>query len=399
MKESVFYTKEEQEFREDIRAYVQKNISSELIEQIIDGGRTQNFEPLRKAIKILGKKGLMGSIHSKKYGGTERGMVGEALAAEEVAKLNGALELTRLVTSTLFGMPLSFYGSEEQKEKYLPKICSGEYLGCIAMTEDEAGSDLANMQCKVRREGDDYVVNGHKKYTTNGGIAELVALFAVLEDIEDKDPRKRMIGLLVDTTKTKGFKVAQQFDLAGMEGASNVRTEFNEMVVPGNMRLGVEGQGWEILMSELNEERCGMAADCVGFAQESFNIALKYSNERVQFGRPISRQQAVSFRIADAYTKIQAARLLTLEAARYIDMHSPLATMSASIAFAYGSEMLLDVSEGMLLTLAGEGVANRAKQAAVFHRMGPIMWVVGGTTDVQKHIIQRELYMSLKKKK
>ncbi len=397
MKPSVFYTDEEQKFRQEVHDFVQDKMPP-FVDDIIEGGRTHDFEPLRKAIKLLGSKGLIGSIHPKKYGGTERGMIGEAIVAEEVAKINGALELTRLVTATLFGMPLSFYGSEEQKAKYLPKICSGEYLGCIAMTEDQAGSDLAGMQTMVKKEGDDYVVNGHKKYITNGGVAELVALFAVLEDIEDKDPRKKLIGLLIDTKNTKGFNVVSQFDLAGMEGASNVRIEFDEMVVPGNMVLGKEGQGWEILMSELNEERCGMAADCVGFAQEAFNLALKHSNERVQFGMPISRQQAVSFRIADAYTKIQAARLLTLEAARYIDMHDRAATMSASMAFAYGSEMLLDVSEGMLLTLAGEGVANRAKQAAVFHRMGPIMWVVGGTTDVQKHIIQRELYKSLKKK-
>ncbi|MHA1299381.1 MAG: acyl-CoA dehydrogenase family protein [Candidatus Helarchaeota archaeon] len=395
---SVFLTKEEVEFKKEIREYVQENITQDMIKRIIDFAQNNDYSAMKEAMKILGDKGMLGNIHPKKYGGTERGMMGECICAEETAYINGALELSRLVNATLFGMPLSVYGKEWMKEKYLPGICKGEVFGCIAMTEEEAGSDLAAMKAVARKEGDEYVINGHKRYITNGGEADLVNLFVVLEDIEEKDPRKRMIGVLVETAKTKGFKIEKQFDLAGCEGISNVKMVFEDMRVPVNNLLGKEGQGFEILMAELNEERCGMAAVCVGNAQATFDIALRYSNERVQFGRPLSRQQGVSFRIADCYTKIQATRLLTYEAARLIDMHDKRQTLAASMAFTYAKQMLIEVSNDCMLTLGGEGITDRYNVSCQMWRMGPIMWTVGGTYDVQKHIVQRELYRSLKKK-
>ena len=371
----------------------------QFVDGIIEFTRTNDYTPMRKAMKLLGQKGLIGSIHAKKYGGTERGMIGEAIVAEETAMINGALELTRLVNATLFGMPLSVYGKEWMKEKYLPLLCKGELFGCIAMTEENAGSDLASMEATARREGDEYVVNGHKRYITNGGHSDLINLFVVLQDIEHKDPRKRMIGLCVETKKVKGLNIVKQFDLSGAEGLSNVKMEFEDMRVPVDNLLGNEGEGFGILMAELNEERCGMAAVCVGSAQAAFDIALQYSQDRVQFGNPLSRLQAVSFRLADCATRIQAARLLTIEAARYIDMHDPRETIAASMAFTYASEMLIDVSTACILTLAGEGITDRKNVTTQMNRLGNVMWVVGGTTDVQKHIVSRELYRSLKKKK
>lgn len=396
---SVFLSEEEQEFKKEIHEYLQENITPDMISRIIDFAQNNDYSTMREAIKILAAKGMLGSIHSKNYGGTERGMIGECVCAEETAYINGALELTRLVNATLFGMPLSVYGKDWMKDQYLPLLCQGEIFGCIAMTEEQAGSDLAAMQAKARREGDEYVINGHKRYITNGGEADLVNLFVVLEDIEDKDPRKRMIGVLVETKKTEGFRIDKQFDLAGCEGISNVKMVFEDMRVPVDNLLGNEGQGFDILMAELNEERCGMAAVCVGNAQAAFDVALKYSSERVQFGGPLSKLQGISFRMADCYTKIQATRLLTYEAAKYIDNHDPRQTLAASAAFTYGKEMLIDVSTACMLTLGGEGITERKNVSAQMWRMSPIMWTVGGTYDIQKHIVQRELYMSLKKKK
>jgi alkylation response protein AidB-like acyl-CoA dehydrogenase len=231
-------------------------------------------------------------------------------------------------------------------------------------------------------------------------VSELINLFVVLEEIENKDPRKRMIGVLVEQPlKKKGFKVEKQYDLAGCDGVSNVKMTFEDMRIPVDNLLGQEGQGWEILMSELNEERCGMAAVCMGSAQATFDVALKYTNERVQFGSPLSRLQGISFRLADCYTKIHATRLLTYEAARYIDMHDPRQTLAASMAFTYAKDMLIDVSNACMLSLGGEGITDRKNLSCQAWRMGPVMWIVGGTYDIQKHIVQRELYMSLKKKK
>jgi alkylation response protein AidB-like acyl-CoA dehydrogenase len=391
---SIFYTDEELKFKKEVREWARENLTP-LVEPAING----DYNAVRKALKLCADKGLCGAIHDPKYGGTGKGVVWESILAEEIAGINGAIEMTRLVSASLFGMPLTTYGTEEQKMKYLPKITSGEWIGAIAMTEEAAGSDLSMMKCEIVREGDEYVVNGNKRYITNGGKADLISLYGVLQNIEAPNPRNRITGLLFET-KTKGFKVVQEYDLAGMEGASVALLEFKDMRVPVENLLGKEGQGFTILMSELNVERVGMAAACVGHAQAALDIAVKYSTERVQFKRPISSLEGVSFRLADAATKIQAARLLTIEAAKMIDAEKEKeATMTASMAFAYGTDMELEATNTCVMTLAGEAITKRNDIVPVMWRMAPVMWVVGGTTDIQKFIIQRELYKPYVKKK
>ena len=390
----MFYTPEEVKFKEELHEWAQKNIAP-LAKPAIDG----DYNAVRKALKLCGEKGLCGAIHDPKYGGTGKGVVWESIIAEEIAGINGAIEMTRLVSASLFGMPLTTYGTEEQKKRILPKLTTGEIIGAIAMTEDTAGSDLTMMQTEIVREGDEYIINGHKRFITNGGQADIVSLYGVLQNIEDKNPRKRITGVLVDT-KTKGFKVAEEYDLAGMEGASVARIEFKDLRVPVENLVGKEGQGFFILMSELNVERVGMAAACVGHAQAALDVAIKYSTERVQFKRPISTLEGISFRLADGATKLQAARLLTLEAAKMIDAHKEKeATITASMAFSYGTEMEIEVTNTAVMTLAGEAITKRTDVVPVMWRMAPVMWVVGGTTDIQKFIIQRELYAPFAKKK
>ncbi|MFX1297549.1 MAG: acyl-CoA dehydrogenase family protein [Promethearchaeota archaeon] len=391
---SIFHTPEELKFKEELHEWAQKNIAP-LAKSVIDG----DYNAVRKALKLMaGWKGLLGAIHDPKYGGTGKGMVWESIIAEEIAGINGAIEMTRLVSTSLFGMPLTTFGTEEQKKKILPKIINGEWIGCIAMTEDTAGSDLSMMKTEITREGDEYVINGHKRYITNGGKANIVSLYGILTNIEDKNPRNRITGVLVET-KTKGFSVATEYDLFGMEGASVARIEFNDLRIPTENLLGKEGQGFSILLSELNMERAGMAAASVGHAQAAFNIALKHSTERVQFKRQISTLEGISFRLADSATKLQAARLLTLEAAKMIDANKlKEATIAASMAFAYSTEMEIEVTNNCVKTLAGEAITNRTNVVPVMWRMAPIMWVVGGTTDIQKFIIQRELYAPFMKK-
>lgn len=394
MKPTIFYTEEELQFQEEIKEYIQNNIP-QYVEPVLKG----DYSAMRQAIKVLANRGLLGAIHEKEYGGLEKGVVAECIISEECGKIDPSINMTRAVSTIFFGMPLSVFGTAEQKEKYLPKITSGEWLGAIAMTEEQAGSDLASMQTSITREGDEYIINGHKRYITNGGEASIISVFGILENIEEKDPRNKITGVLVEKN-TEGLEVTEQFNLVGIEGASCVRLEFNDLRVPVDNLLGKEGQGFSILMSELNVERVVMSASCVGNSQGAFDVALKYSNERVQFGQPVSKFQAVSFRLADAAMRIQATRLLTLEAARYLDLKDEKsATLAASMAFAYASEMHIDVTNYCLQTLSGKGVAYRYDLPAAMWRAGPVMWVVGGTTDIQKLIIQRELYNSLKPKK
>ncbi len=394
MNTSVFYTDEELEFQKETRTFLQENIP-----QFVEPALRGDYSAMRKALKQLAKKGLLGAIHQKKYGGTEKGIVAECIISEECGKIDASVNMTRAVSTIFFGMPLSVFGTESQKEKYLPKITSGDWIGAICMTEDEAGSDLSSMQTKIIREGDEYIINGHKKYIANGTKADILAVFGILEHLEEKDPRKKITGFLVES-KTKGFKVAEEYELMGIQGACCGRLEFEDLRIPVENLLGKEGQGFPILMSELNVERVVMAASCVGNAQTALDIALKYSNERVQFGLPISRQQAVNFRIADSALKVHASRLLTLEAAKYLDQRDmEQATLAASMAFANASEMHIEVSNACVQTLAGKAITHRYDIPAAMWRAGPVMWVVGGTTDIQKFIVQRQLYKSLKSKK
>jgi len=391
-----FYTEEEKKFKEELRPWLEKNLTP-LVLPAVKG----DYNKVREALKILAKKGLLGAIHKKEFGGTAKGVAWESILAEEIARINGAIEMTRLVSATLFGTPITKHAKPELQKKYLPKLISGELIGAIAMTEDTAGSDLTMMQNRIDidKSSGDYVVNGHKRYITNGGKADILSIYGVLSKIEDKNPRKRITGLLVES-KTPGFKVVEEYDLAGMEGASVARLEFKDMHVPAQNLLGAEGQGFSILMEELNVERVGMAAACVGHAEAAFDIALKYAQERQQFKQAIYNFERVGFRLAEDATHIRAARLLTLEAARLVDAgKDDPATIAASMAFANGSTMEINVTNHAVQTLSGKAITERTGLVECAYRMANVMWVVGGTEDIQYFIIQRELLKRLGEKK
>jgi len=388
-----FYTKEELEFKKELRGWLEEKIAP-LVQPAIAG----DYDKIREALKLMAKRDLLGAIHSKEYGGTEKGVAWESIIAEEVARINGAIEMTRLVSATLFGVPIAKYAKPEVKKKYIPKIIKGEMIGAIAMTEEVAGSDLARMQTQISVEGDYYVINGEKKFITNGGKCDILSVYGVLDTIDDPNPRKKITGLLVET-KTPGFKVAEEYDLVGMEGASVARLVFDNVKVPKENLLGKEGQGFYILMDELNVERIGMAAACVGHAAAAFDKAVEHAHNRVQFKQPVYKFEGVSFRLAEAFTKIRAARLLTLEAARYIDAgDEETATIGASTAFSFATEMEIEVTNYCMQTLAGRAITDRTGLVACAWRMAPVMWTVGGTTDIQKFVIQREISKDYKAK-
>ncbi|TFF86024.1 MAG: acyl-CoA dehydrogenase [Promethearchaeota archaeon] len=389
--ECFFYTEEEEKFKEELRPWFEENIKP-LVQPAIRG----DYSKVREAIKLMGKKDLLGAIHSKEYGGVDKGMAWETIICEEGARINGAIEMTRLVTATLFGTPIAKFATDKARKKYLPKIVSGELLGAIAMTEEVAGSDLARMVTRINKDGDDYIVNGAKRYITNGGQADVLSIYGVLEDMEGDNPRKKITGLLVESD-WDGFEVVKEYELSGMEGASNAQLKFTDLRVPAENLLGKEGQGFYILLDELNNERVGMAAACVGHSSAAFDEAMQYSQERVQFKRPIYNFEGVSFRLADAACKIRAGRLLTLEAARYIDAgDEESATQAASIAFAYGTEMEMEATNTAVRTLAGPAITEAYGVISQANRMANVMWTVGGTTDIQKFIIQRELVKRVK---
>ncbi|MHA1404770.1 MAG: acyl-CoA dehydrogenase family protein, partial [Candidatus Helarchaeota archaeon] len=283
MARSLFYTDKENKLREEVRAFAKEKLEP-LREKC-----TLDREFPREALRLMAKEGYCGCIHDPKYGGNNEGTgtVNESIVAEEIAYVNGAIEMTRLVSATLFGMPLATFGSEEQKEKYLPKLIKGEIIGAIAMTEDQVGSDLTRMQAFARKEGDEWVLNGHKRFITNGGHADVISVFCRTKTVEEeKNARKAITGFLVEKG-FPGFKVAFEYPLAGMEGGSVARLEFNDCRIPEDQLLGEECKGFQQLMAELNTERVGMAAACVGHSQRAYDDALLYSTQREQFKQKI----------------------------------------------------------------------------------------------------------------
>ncbi|MHA1785497.1 MAG: acyl-CoA dehydrogenase family protein [Candidatus Helarchaeota archaeon] len=387
---SFFYTDEENKRREEIRTFAKEKIEPLREKCTID----REFP--REALRLMGKEGLCAAIHDPKYGGVNKGNGHriEEIICEEIAYVNGAIEMTRLVSATLFGMPLATFGTEEQKEKYLPKIIKGELIGAIAMTEDEVGSDLSLMKANARKEGDTWILNGTKRFITNGGRADVISVFCRTKTPEEeKNAHKAISGLLVEKG-FKGFRVEKEYDLLGMEGGSVARLIFEDCEVPETQLLGQENRGFYQLMAELNTERMGMAAACVGHAQRCLDEAVTYSNERKQFHTKIRNFQRVSFRLAEAATKLRAARLLALEAATALDAKKD-PRVAASMAFANATEMEQFVTNASLYTHAGEVITNPGGAVASHWRMAPVMWVVGGTTDIQNFIISRELYRDI----
>ncbi|MEM2142995.1 MAG: acyl-CoA dehydrogenase family protein, partial [Candidatus Thorarchaeota archaeon] len=341
----------------------------------------------RELLRRIGKAGLMGVLHEKSVGGSARGVSYETIVAEEISAVNGGLDMARMASTTLYGMPVSKFGTEEQKKKYLAPIVSGDKLGCIGITEPNVGSDTAGMQTRAVRDGDEWVITGEKRFITNGSQADYMVCFAITDpSVHAKDG---MSAFIVDT-KSDGFSVVKDHDLLGMKSARVSWLKLDNVRVEPGMVLGRPGQGFQILMDELDSERTAIAAEAIGYARTPYEIAVKYANEREQFGRKIREFEGVSFKIADMAMKLEAARALTLTAARMLDKKMK-ATKQASIAKLYATEAAVQITNDALQILGGSGYTTDYPVER-FLRDARLMMIGGGTVEILRFLIQREVY-------
>ncbi len=378
---SVLYTDKENAFREEVREFAETVVAPEA-DAIEESG-----EYPRELLKKVGAAGYMGALLPPEYGGTGLGMVAETIIAEEISAVCPMLDVTRGVTSVYFAPPVYKFGSDEQKKTYLPSIITGDKIGAIGITEPDVGSDTAGMKTRAVKVGDDYVIDGEKRFITNGSLADFILLFAVTDP--SVKARKGMSAFIFEADNP-GFSVVKDYDLMGMNGLKVSHLKFEKARIPASALLGEENKGFAILMDELDTERTSLAAGAVGYSRAAFELAVKHSTEREQFGRQIRMFEGVSFKIADMAVKIDAARLLTLETARMIEKGLPASRQGAS-AKLFACNAAQEICYDAVQILGGIGYMKESKTEQLF-RDARLMPIGGGTAEIMQFLIQREVY-------
>jgi alkylation response protein AidB-like acyl-CoA dehydrogenase len=339
----------------------------------------------REELTEMGELGLLGMLVPEAYGGSDTGVLAYAIAVEEIAAGDGACSTIMSVHSSVGCVPILKFGTEEQRQRFLPKLASGEWIGGFALTEPQAGSDASNLKTRARREGDHYVIDGAKQFITSGKNGHVIIVFAVT----DPGAGKNGITAFIVPTDTPGYEVLRVEEKLGLNASDTCQIAFNGMKIPVENRLGEEGEGYRIALSNLEGGRIGIAAQSVGMAQAAFEAARDYAGERKAFGKAIAEHQAVAFRLADMATQIEAARQLVWHAASLREAGIPCISQ-ASMAKLFASEMVERVCSDAIQIHGGYGYMRDYPVERIY-RDARICQIYEGTSDVQRMVIARNL--------
>jgi alkylation response protein AidB-like acyl-CoA dehydrogenase len=308
-----------------------------------------------------------------------------ALAVEEVAAADASISTIMSVQNSLVGAGLLAFANDWQKETFLRPVATGEMLGAFALTEPQAGSDAAALRTTATRSGDEYILNGTKQFITSGKHADLTLVFAVT----DKSAGKKGISAFLVPTKTKGYNVAKLEHKLGQTSSDTAMLQFDDLRIPATHLLGKEGEGYKIALSNLEGGRIGIAAQAVGMARAALDAAYAYAKDRITFGKPIIEHQAVSFRLANAATELEAARQLLHHASSLRDAGEPC-LKEACMAKLFASEMAERVCSAAIQTLGGYGYVKDFPLERIYRDMR-VCQLYEGTSDIQRLIIAREM--------
>ncbi|HYE67874.1 MAG TPA: acyl-CoA dehydrogenase [Anaerovoracaceae bacterium] len=339
-------------------------------------------------VKKLLKYGLMGIPYSRNYGGVGGDYLGYALCMEEISKVDASTGITISVHTSLACSCIDGFGTEEQKQKFLRPLVDGSKVGCFGLTEPNAGTDAAGQQTKAVLNGDHYIINGTKIFTTNSGFADTFVVFAMT----DKSQGTKGISAFVIDRDMPGVKVGQQIKRMGIRAASNCEVSYENVKVPVENRLGKEGAGFKIAMKALDGGRIGIAAQSVGIAQGALNEAIKYVKERKQFGKRISSFQNTQFKVAELQTMIDAARLMTWRAAVTKDEGGNYGP-EAAMAKLFASEMVNDVTRACVQLMGGYGYCREYPVERMM-RDAKITEIYEGTSEAMKMVIAGSMKIS-----
>jgi len=338
-----------------------------------------------EAIAEMGDLGFMGMLAPEAWGGGGTDMVSYALALEEIAAGDGSCSTIMSVHNSVGYMPILRFGSDEQKERFVRPMAEGRMLGAFCLTEPGAGSDAAAIATRARRDGNGYVLTGTKQFITSGSRADVAIVFAVT----DPEAGKKGISAFIVPTGTPGYTVARTEKKLGQRASDTCQISFDEMRLDGGLLLGREGEGYKVALSNLEGGRIGIAAQSVGMARAAFEAARAYAAERRSFGVSIDQHQAVAFRLADMATRLEAARLLTLQAAALRDAGRPC-LKEAAMAKLFASEMAEQVCSDAIQIHGGYGYLEDYPVERLYRDVR-VCQIYEGTSDIQRLIISRQL--------
>ena len=340
-------------------------------------------------VEKMGSLGLMGMIIPNKYGGAGLDMVSFVTAIIELAKEDASVAITMAAHTSLGSLPLLLYGSEEQKQRYLPRLAKGEIIGAFGLTEPDAGSDAGGTKTKAILDGDDYIVNGGKIFITNAGEASVLSFTSKIEE----NNNDLGIGAFIIPTNTKGLEIGNKEKKMGWKASDTRQIFFKNMRIPKNSIMGKPGEGFKKFLKTLVSGRVSIGALSIGTALGAYERALKYSSQRESFGKKINKFQSISFKLADMATKIEASKLLVYHAAWMKDQGLNI-VKEAAMAKLYASETAMSVTGDAIQVLGGNGY-TKENQIERFYRDAKILEIGEGTSEIQRLIISREIIKNI----
>jgi alkylation response protein AidB-like acyl-CoA dehydrogenase len=339
----------------------------------------------KEEIKQMGELGFLGMMVDPKYGGGGMDCVSYVLAMEEISKIDASCSVVMSVNNSLVCWGLETFGTEEQKQKFLPRLAKGEIIGAFCLSEPEAGSDATSQKTTAFDKGDHYLLNGTKNWITNGGTASFYIVIAQTHP----DKGHKGINALIVEKGMPGFVVGPKENKLGIRGSDTHSLMFTDVKVPKENRIGEDGFGFKFAMQTLTGGRIGIASQALGIASGAYELALAYSKERKAFGKPINQHQAIQFKLADMATQIEAARLLCLKAAWLKDQHQDYGKASA-MAKVFASKVAMDTTIEAVQVHGGYGFVKEYHVERLM-RDAKITQIYEGTTEVQKIVISRAL--------
>ncbi len=336
--------------------------------------------------ELLAKQDLLGICFPTSFGGTELDNVSQAIVVEEIARADATTSLIPIVQK-LGSLPILLAGNDDQRARYFPRLASGEWLAAFALTEASAGSDVGGIRMRARRDGDEYVLSGSKRFITHGSIAKLLTVFALTD--AEAGGRNGLSAFIVETD-TPGFSAPRLEHKMGIRGSPTAELNFDEVRVPAINLLGVEGNGFAIAMSTLERSRLSIAAQAIGIAQGAIDFAVGYAADRQQFGAPIADLQGVQFMLADMASATEAARQLTYAAAAAVDADVPDLAYWTSSAKLIAGDTAMRVTTDAVQVLGGYGYVSEYPVERMM-RDAKITQLYEGTQQIQRLIVARQL--------
>jgi len=375
------FTEEQEMIRQTAREFAQKEIAPIAAE--FDESGEFPYDTIMK----MGEMGFMGIEVAEEYGGVDMDTLSYVLALEEICKADASHGIIMSVNNSLYCFGIQKFGTEEQKQKFLPPVASGKSVGAYSLTEPMAGSDAGSLRCLAVREGDHYVLNGRKSWVTSGPVADYIVVFTMTEP----EKKQKGINAFLINKDLPGFTVGKKEPKLGIRASATSEILFEDCKVPVENRLGEEGQGFKIAMTVLDVGRIGVATQALGISGAAYEASLNYAQEREAFDRKIGEFQGISFKLADMKTRLEASRLLVYNAALAKERSKTTGerfSLEASIAKLFSSESSMFISHAAVQIHGGSGYSRELPVERYF-RDAKITEIYEGTSEIQRLVIAR----------